>query len=619
MLGSRGVGHHRLEFGDERAGDVHVHAFRGQEALSGAFRFDVDVSGDIDGTQADDLLGKNAVVEILAGAHRRRFGGLVVGVEKRGLLTDLRRVLFRLRLVPRLWLLRLKRRSRIFQSMRVEDIVTAVLADSRVDSRWLQVRANPIREYCTQYEETDYDFVRRLLSEIGAVFRYEDCRSPTDGVVFSDSPALYLEHDALRLHYTGETGLDVASTEVATSFSSKQRLRPHAAAYREYDFTRPRKLLVSRSEVAAPLEEELEHYEHHAGLLFTKWTYGEEEPGRLLRQLRRRASVAAGASRSPLVQCGHRIALDNHPLPELNAEYAVTKVVHEGWDAPDRGRTEVYRNRFECVPSDVVYCIPRPKRRSVAVSLTATVVGPGAEETHTEPAAQIKVQFHWDREGKLDDRSSCWLRTMQPWAGVGWGTQFIPRVGMEVVVGFDGGDPDKPLVLGSLYNGTHPPPYPLPESATRSGIRTRSTPDSEGYNELAFEDRAGEEEVVLRAERDLNERVVRNHTTTTGGDRFETIDGGETSRVQGNRLHETVGHHVEKTLGDSEQHVGGERRERFGEGRLRHLGYLHRAPSGELDAPTRLAIKEFQEDFGLAPLGELNGPTRAKLGEIHGY
>jgi len=569
ISGLTNAARHRLEITSDTVGELRVHAFRGREALSGLFRFDIDVSGIADSATAIavELLGKDAVLEISAGAHRRRFGGVVASIEKRGLQRDLHRAAYRIRLVPRLWLLRLKRRSRIFQNMRVEDIVSAVLAESRIEARWLQLLEYPTREYCTQYEETDYELVRRLIAEVGAIFRYETRAELGEALVFGDSPALCLEHEAVRLRFTGESELEAPSTEVATRFGSTQRVRTNAAAYREYDFTRPQALLAARAAVAsAPLDEALEHYEHHAGFQFTKWTYGEEEPARLLRQLRQRARHAAGASRSPLLQCGHRIALEDHPLSELNAEYAVTKVVHEGWDAPGANRP-VYQNRFECVPSDVVYCLPRPKRKSVAVSLTATVVGPGEEEIHTEPTAQIKVQFHWDREGKLDDKSSCWLRTMQPWAGVGWGSQFVPRIGMEVVVAFDGGDPDKPFVLGCLYNGTHPPPFPLPGDQTRSGIRTRSTPSSEGFNELSFLDRAGEEQIYLRAERDLDEKVGRDHTLSVDRDRAEVVTRNKASRVLGSRSFETLGDEVAKTAGNSERHVGGLRTEKAGAGR----------------------------------------------------
>jgi type VI secretion system secreted protein VgrG len=167
----------------------------------------------------------------------------------------------------------------------------------------------------------------------------------------------------------------------------------------------------------------------------------------------------------------------------------------------------------------------------VQVSLTALVVGPPGEDIYVDAIGQIKVQFHWDRDGVYDDRSSCWIRTMHAWGGAGWGAQFIPRVGMEVVVVFEGGDTDKPMVLGCLYNGTHPPPFLLPGDKTRSGWRTQSTPGGGGSNELSFEDAASNEQIYVHAQRDLNEAVERNHTLLIRNDEFIRVLGSRIARA----------------------------------------------------------------------------------------
>jgi type VI secretion system secreted protein VgrG len=197
------------------------------------------------------------------------------------------------------------------------------------------------------------------------------------------------------------------------------------------------------------------------------------------------------------------------------------------------------------------------------------VVGAGDDEIHTDEDGRIKVQFHWDRDGAKNEKSSCWIRTMQAWGGQGWGTQFIPRVGMEVVVAFEGGDPDKPLVLGAVYNGTHPLPFGVPEAKTRSGIRTRSTPRANGFNELSFDDEAGAEQILLRAERDLVEQVGHDHAVTVTQDQRITVSGDQITRVTGARLHETLGGEIVKILSDSALHVGGERVQLVGGGERR--------------------------------------------------
>ena len=241
------------------------------------------------------------------------------------------------------------------------------------------------------------------------------------------------------------------------------------------------------------------------------------------------------------MQAGHRFKLDHHPVDRLNREYACVSVRHRG-SAYSRADMPLYANHFECVPAKVTYCPPRPQRRSVMVSLTATVVGPAGEEIYCDAMGRIKVQFHWDRQHANNENSSCWIRTMQAWGGASWGTQFIPRIGMEVVVTFLGGDPDKPVVTGSIYNGTHPPSFMLPANKTRSGIRTNSSPNAAGFNELSFEDLAGKEQIYLKAQRDLDEKVLNNHTLE--------VDNDETIAIHGNRK-DTIDHNVTTHIGDN--------------------------------------------------------------------
>jgi type VI secretion system secreted protein VgrG len=276
--------------------------------------------------------------------------------------------------------------------------------------------------------------------------------------------------------------------------------------------------------------------------------------------------MAAGEGGCSDLSPGHRFALHDHPAAQLDGTYVVTRVEHRGQTHPEAGRAfRVYWNEFECAPSEMTYCPPRPKRKSVQVALTATVVGPPGEEIWVDAVGQIKVQFHWDRDGTYDDRSSCWIRVMQPWAGAGWGHQFIPRVGMEVVVVFEGGDTDKPLVLGSLYNGTHPMPFKLPEDKTRSGIRTESSRGGGGFNELSFEDAQAREQIYVHAQRDLDEVVRRNHTLLVQNDELIRILQNRVDRVEKN-LEEYVsgdhksrvgGHRVDVVEGNEDRRVSG--------------------------------------------------------------
>ncbi len=294
----------------------------------------------------------------------------------------------------------------------------------------------------------------------------------------------------------------------------------------------------------------------------------------MLRQKRRRALTAQGESGCPDLAPGHRFALQDHPAGHLDRAYVVVSVEHHGQTDPQQGvQWRIYSGTFDCAPAEVTYVPPRPKRRSTQVMLTATVVGPVGEEIYVDAVGQIKVQFHWDRDGGDDERSSCRVRTMQAWGGAGWGTQFIPRVGTEVIVAFEGGDTDKPMVLGSLYNGTHPPAFVLPGDRTRSGFRTQSSPGGNGFNELSFQDAAGQEQISVRAQRNLDEVVQRNHTLLVRNDEFvrvmhdrmdtvennltERVKGDASSQVEGDRTSQVGGNRIDVVTGNSDERVSG--------------------------------------------------------------
>lgn len=654
-------------------GHFTVRSFRGREELSGLYRFDVLVTCPEIGEGAVETLalGQRAILILHVGKAPRVFQGVISAVKHEGVRSSHGVTQYRLRLVPRLWLLKQKRRSRIFQEMRVGDILKAVLAESRIESHFQLRHDYPIREYVTQYEETDYRFIRRLVAESGIFFRYAQGSARVaeaitqalelapglvgaaaltilakaftgEKIIFADDASAYppiddgsivgAAADALdlptnvsgnvsgfsvnadlhspTLFYLSTHGGSHTTYDKIIRFEPEKRVRTNAATYREYDPTRPMAMITTHArtddeeasilnanvsvsanagvqanafldlaalakEALGPLLEspDLEFYEHHAPFLFPKWKYADHEPSLILRQRRRDAATVEGESFAPAIACGYRFQLEDHPAHHYNRSYAVIGVTHEGWTTPPSDQRETYRNRFTCVPADVVACLPRPKRRSIMVALTATVVGPGQEEIHTEPLGQIKVQFHWDRQGKNDDKSSCWIRTLQSWGGAGFGTQFIPRIGMEVVVTFEGGDPDKPMVLGCLYNGTHPPSFRLPEDKTRSGFRTQSSPGGNGFNELSFEDRKGEEQVYLRAERDLDEEVLRDHTLDVkrdeairiGGNRRDEVVGDAHVRIRGNLEEDVIGsftttvtgHRMSATRGDEDNRVSG--------------------------------------------------------------
>ncbi|MFO0616635.1 MAG: type VI secretion system tip protein TssI/VgrG [Polyangiaceae bacterium] len=357
---------------------------------------------------------------------------------------------------------------------------------------------------------------------------------------------------ALPLRAAGSlAGAAGAQQESILEFSLRERVTSTRAFYREFEPDRPLRPLEAKASIFpdtagesdpilaifsahanpatalhaldASLEDrDLEVYVHEGRDLFPNAAFSGREPERVLAQARRRKRVARVRSNVARLEAGHTFALEEHPVDLLNSGWVVTRVRHRASSAFGGAEASAYENHAELVPMEVPFLPARPAPRVVQACMTATVVGPEGEEIHVDDQGRIKVKFHWDRREDVDE-PTCWIRVMQAWAGTGWGTQMIPRVGMEAIVAFENGDPDKPLVLGCVYNRVLPTPFKLPEEKTKSGLRTHSTPRGDGYNELSFEDRTNEERIYVRAQRDLEAHVGRNRAATVGEDDTTTV------------------------------------------------------------------------------------------------
>lgn len=548
-----------------------VRELHGREKLSGPYRFDLVCTAREPLPPLADLLQSAAVMTIWIAGSPRVFSGAVASVAHEGTRRDADgSEQIRVRIVPRFALRKHRKNSRIFQGLPVPEIVKTVLAEAGVPVEMRLRHQYPDRVYCTQYQETDTAFVARVLAEAG-IFSFwqppstssEDIEALDDAIwsgdtlVLGDTPSAYQEAATPHLPFLHAGGtLGPASGEV-TRFVPRAAVRSERATFREYDAARPRAVLEASAEIPGREKSPLEIYDHEAPFLFSGWKVTEQEPGRRLQIARGDAQLAHGESTAPHLAAGHRFTLESHPWEPANGSHVVLEVHHEGWATPQGQSPERYRNRFVTAPAVETMAPRGPRQRTLGFTLTATVTGPPGEEIHVDEQGRIKAQFHWDREGKHDDRSSCWLRVMQSWSGTGWGSQFVPRVGMEVVISFEGGDPDKPMVLGCLTNGTHPPPFGLPLSKTQSGLRTQSSPGGGGFNELSFEDRAGHERLYVFAQRDLDEVVSNNRSRVVRANESVAIQGTE-HRTVGSSQEETVqGDVTQRILGAQQIHVAG--------------------------------------------------------------
>jgi len=515
--------------------ELHVLNFNGSEALSSLYAYSVDLAcreADLDFSQ---VVGQQALLTISRGDEVRNVQGVVSSFQQQQRGSTF--TLYDATLQPRAFRMENRVDCRIFQDLSMKQVVSRVLEQHNVANRW-RCRGNQepeAREYCVQYRETDWNFVCRLLEEEGYTFFWEHTDSSHTMVISNDRRA----HEEISGESTLQFGAPSESSESRERImrmSYAERVVPGRVALRDYNFQMPHVDLSSDHE-SGQGEAELEVYDYPGVYVAPEQGQGLSEVRQQENEVRRRGG--SGASDCARLAAGFTFTLDGHHQSSLNEqEYLVTSLSCDGTTQTDleEGRVSAvcdFASSFSYIPAEVHF---RPSQVSsrprVMGSQTAVVVGPDGQEIHTNEQGQVKVQFHWDRLGRQDEQSSCWVRVAQPWAGDGYGFVFIPRIGNEVVVEFLEGDPDRPLVTGSVYHVQNPPPLDLPAEQSRSTIKSRSTPDSDGFNEIRFEDQAGAEELYTHAQRNQTEVVRADHSTSVGNDQSRTVKQNRTATIQ---------------------------------------------------------------------------------------
>ena len=523
--------------------DLQVLAFTGHEAIGEPYRFDIELVSERANLDLEGLLHKPAFLSL--SPHGAGIHGQIQQVSQGD--SNKRLTHYRVNLVPRLAYLALRINQRIFQHLTAPQIIARVLEEHGIlaDAYCFRLgpRAYPELEYCTQYGETDLGFVQRIASEHGLHLHFEHRR---DGhlLIFGDDQTAFARLDQ-PIAYVPDSGM-LADAQVVKRFSVRIAARTSRVTRRDYNFEKPRLLLEATSR---PLQEEpqpdLEDYDYPGR--FTDREHGTLVSQHALQRHRADYRLAEGHSDQPALRSGHFLMLTEHPREEWNDLWLLTGIHHKGKQPQvleefidsDRQRDEAdfhqgYRNHFTAIPWDVFYRPPldHPRPR-VLGSQSAVVTGPPGEEIHCDRHGRVRVQFFWDREGRNDDHSSCWVRVASGWAGNGHGAISVPRVGMEVLVSYFEGDPDQPLVTGCLYNAESRPPYLLPEHKTRSVFKSLSSPGGGGANELRIEDRKGQEQIYLHAQRDLECQVRNDDRLQVGGQRSESIRGNSVHVLEG--------------------------------------------------------------------------------------
>ena len=547
-----------------------VREYSVHQAMNQPFAVDVTAVSHNPDIDFDEVIGKDASFTLHGRGPEggeRTWKGICselhqVRVEEQGLST------YRLRVVPRLWLASQRRNHRIFQLKTELEIAKELLDEWGIHHREKIEGQYKSRKYRVQYGETDFAFLTRMLEEAGISFHFAGHDGAT--VVLTDAP----QHAGERprpIAFHDEPS--VSDEEHVTAVHVSRQVRPGKLTLRDHDYRKPADYVVGASASTAGVEERLETFQYVPGAFNFETETLDVTPAADDRGMHRadegegsklaakRLQAARGDAAIATFRCnvidlapGSVLRILHHPRRELADKKKLLVLESRIEGKRDSEMVHVCEVRS----ADQAYHPPlRQVKPKVYGVENATVVGRPGEEIHTDEFGRVRVQFHWDREGRRDERSSCWIHVSQPWSGAGYGATNLPRVGQEVIVDFLGGDPDRPVITGRVYTNLQKTPYALPEHKTRSGWKSSSSPAYGGYNELMFEDKAGQELVHLRAQKNMTTQINNDHMSNIGNNRStavarheaKTVGGNQTQNVHGSNSSTTGQDFTESVLG----------------------------------------------------------------------
>ncbi len=555
--------------------ELKVLEFTGKEAISQPFRFDLELVSERPDLELENLLHRQAFLSFDgqgSGIHGQIYR---VGQGDSGK----RLTRYQVSLVPRLTYLGQRINQRIFQHKSVPAIITQVLKDHGIqrDAFEFQLGSDyPEREYCVQYAESDLVFIQRLCAEIGIHFHFQHS---LDGhlLVFGDDQTVFPRLAEPTLYLPG-SGM-AASAPAIKRFNVRLETRTTTVTLRDYNFQKPRLPLESR--VDSEQRPVLEDY-HFPGQ-FSDRDSGKQLTRRTLERHGADYRQAEGLGDESALVSGHFLQLAEHPRQAWNDLWLITEIQHRGRQpqvleesVSDGDEFQGYRNTFLATPWDISFRPPLgPDKPRMFGYQSAVVTGPTDSEIHCDEYGRVKVQLAWDRDGELNEHSSCWLRVATGWAHDRYGSVLIPRVGMEVLVGFVDGDADKPLVMGCLPNAATPVPLDLPADKTRSIFRSQSSPGGGGYNELRIEDRKGAEEIYLRAQRNFTQHVLNDQRVQVDNDRSIVVTGIARHELKAEEQRTTHGQRQTEVKLDDHLLVRGDQHIRVTSQRLNASQHIH--------------------------------------------
>lgn len=550
-----------------------LRSFSGYEAISQPFHFTLDMLSEDSAVNFDDMVGKNVSFSVrLADVNKARyFNGYVSRFEQ--LPGEERLTRYQAEIVPWLWFLTLSSDCRIFQNKNVPDIIEEVFSELGFTDYEKQLRGQyDPWEYCVQYRESAFNFVSRLMEQEGIFYFFKHENGKHTMVIADNSSAHQSCPEQSRIMFERTTGRGALREEdVIYTWRNANVMRTGKFAFTDYNFETPATNL--HSEVVSQIDQggnqKFEVYDYPGE--YEKRNEGDSWAKLRIEQEECRHAPIEGESDCRSMVSGYKFELFGHERRDQNGSYVLTSVTHRGeeggfYSGAGSETESTYGNTFTAMAAATPFRPPRltPKRLVNGVQ-TAVVVGPSGEEIHCDKYGRVKVQFHWDRRGKQNENSSCWVRVAQPWAGNGWGFITTPRIGQEVVVSFLEGDPDRPLITGSVYNAQQVAPYALPSKMNTSTFRSSSTKGAGNSNELRFDDTKGKEQIYVHSaydhdtlvDHDRKETVVNESHHLVKGDHFECSNKDRHVHIKQN-LNEKVDSTFSLQIGSNKQEKVGQ-------------------------------------------------------------
>jgi type VI secretion system secreted protein VgrG len=613
----------------------------GCEAMSSLFKYDVQVRHQEKSTTAPPdeikpsaILGQTVTISLVQrGGIKRYFNGIVSRFSQGK--RDREFTLYSMEVVPQLWFFTKNLQSRIFQHENVIDILHKVL-------QGIKLRVEAGREYypknyCVQYRESDFDFASRIMEEEGICYFFEHTQEHHTMVIADKADSYRDCPTKSKIDFVAKITDKKLLVPVIHEWSLDYELQAGKMHYQDHNFGIPHSKIdaLASSRFTDFNNKNLEIYEypgHYAkrfdgidkgggeqeAYLQKVWKDSEQVAKSAVDALDAKHKTFGGTSDCASFTPGHTITVAQLLAKGQNGKYVITSCQHAGMQSPnyrtDKDIDDPYTNTFTCIPVGMAGTteVPpfRPQHTTAKPVIrgpqTGFVVGPGGEEIHTDKYGRVKVQLHWDREGRYNESSACWMRVAQGWAGKQWGTTFIPRIGMEVVVHFIDGDPDQPIVAGCLYNPASMPPYTLPDEKTKFTIKSNSSLGGSGFNEMRFNDEKGKEQIFFHSEKNMDTRVKNESMETIGASRHLTVGGDQIESVDGDKHLKVKGNQNEQVDGTVSLKAGMNLQEKVGMNHALDAGmaiHLKAGMTAVIEAGVQLSLKVGGNFIDINPAG----------------